>query len=440
MSLPISVTYTFATATSSIPLSELDANFTTVVNGINGIGNGTNALANVNITGGNATVSSLTSPTLNSSTTLSLQTGGTTGLYIDGSQNVGIGTSSPSYKLEVQGSANTYLGQRIYNTNSGSSAVSYLQIGNDSNGATAQLGLNSSTNTTNIGGANGLYLSNGLSAPIAFATVGSERMRIDSSGNVGIGTSSPGAKVDSVADSSSNAYRVRGRSSDSIGSVQFTDNGGTTEYAYVRSPASNTLSFGTGGSERARIDSSGNLLVGTTSAVAGERLSVTGSNASYIVRFINSNSGPYGPVILYPNVSPNGTGNQFLDCIDSTTTRFQVRSNGGVANYSANNVNLSDQREKKNIELAGPYLDKICAIPVKTFLFNDQTDNELNLGVIAQDVQAVAPELVSESNWAGKDEPEKLRLSIYQTDLQYAMLKAIQELKSEFDAYKASHP
>ena len=55
MSLPISVTYTFATATSSIPLSQLDANFTTVVNGINGIGNGTNALSNVNITGGNIT-------------------------------------------------------------------------------------------------------------------------------------------------------------------------------------------------------------------------------------------------------------------------------------------------------------------------------------------------------------------------------------------------
>ncbi|NBY00432.1 MAG: hypothetical protein EBQ87_00375, partial [Planctomycetes bacterium] len=112
-------------------------------------------------------------------------------MRIDGSGNVGIGTSSLSYKFEVQGSANTYFGQRIYNTNAGSSAVTYLQLGNDTNGATAQLGLNSSANTTNFGGANGLYLSNGLSAPIAFATAGSERMRIDSSGNVGIGTSSP---------------------------------------------------------------------------------------------------------------------------------------------------------------------------------------------------------------------------------------------------------
>jgi len=42
-----------------------------------------------------------------------------------------------------------------------------------------------------------------------------------------------------------------------------------------------------------------------------------------------------------------------------------------------------------------------------------------------------------ESNWAGKDEPEKMRLSIYQTDLQYALMKCIQELKAEVDSLKA---
>ena len=52
MALPITIPNTFATATTSIPLANLDANFTTVVNAINGIGNGTEALANVNITGG----------------------------------------------------------------------------------------------------------------------------------------------------------------------------------------------------------------------------------------------------------------------------------------------------------------------------------------------------------------------------------------------------
>jgi hypothetical protein len=52
MALPITIPNTFAGATTAIPLSQLDNNFTTVVNGVNGIGNGTNSLANVSITGG----------------------------------------------------------------------------------------------------------------------------------------------------------------------------------------------------------------------------------------------------------------------------------------------------------------------------------------------------------------------------------------------------
>jgi hypothetical protein len=138
----------------------------------------------------------------------------------------------------------------------------------------------------------------------------------------------------------------------------------------------------------------------------------------------------YGLAVKYTAAAPNGTGNEFLYCSDSSTLRASIRSNGGIANYQANNSNLSDQREKTNIELAGSYLDKVCAIPVKTFNYIDQNmeeDGGLTLGVIAQDVQAVAPELVMESNWASKDEPEKLRLSIYQTDLQYALMKCIQE-------------
>jgi len=48
--------------------------------------------------------------------------------------------------------------------------------------------------------------------------------------------------------------------------------------------------------------------------------------------------------------------------------------------------------------------------------------------------------LVMESDWSSERDGSKMRLSIYQTDLQYALMKAIQELKAEFDAYKASHP
>jgi hypothetical protein len=52
MALPITIPNTFANATTSIPLANLDANFTTVTNAINGIGNGSESLTNVSITGG----------------------------------------------------------------------------------------------------------------------------------------------------------------------------------------------------------------------------------------------------------------------------------------------------------------------------------------------------------------------------------------------------
>jgi hypothetical protein len=109
--------------------------------------------------------------------------------------------------------------------------------------------------------------------------------------------------------------------------------------------------------------------------------------------------------------------------------RFYVRANGGVSNYSGNNTNLSDERTKTNIELSGEYLDKICAIPVKLFNYKDEAEGEQRtLGVIAQDVEAVAPELVNQDGWLG-DAPEgEVPLkSIYTTDMMFALMKCIQE-------------
>ena len=256
---------------------------------------------------------------------------------------------------------------------------------------------------------------------------------VDASQNVGIGNTSPTLKFQ--------VSTKGGMSSDGVfqwgNALTGNDRGfltWDTGIGYVGAP--NNLGFSAGGSERMRIDSSGNLLVGVTSTFSPGGVPTTTSvstgtagNWALGIRHTSSASNPYGLAIQYPNSAPNAVSAQFIFCQDSAGTKFDVRSNGGIGNYSANNVNLSDQREKKNIEFAGNYLNKICQIPVKTFLFNDQTDDELNLGAIAQEVQAVAPELVSESNWGTVDEP-KIRLSIYQTDLQYALMKSIQELKA----------
>jgi hypothetical protein len=265
-----------------------------------------------------------------------------------------------------------------------------------------------------------------------------ERMRITVGGDVGIGTSSPSSKLTVQGairhEYASNTALYTTLNYDGISVVGAQD-------AYYLVASGRNQTWYVGATERMRIDSSGNLLIGTTSNYGGRRLDVRGSNSNnYVVSFTNTNASPYGLQIYYDSAAPNDTAAEFLNCQDSGATRAAFRSNGGLANYSGNNVNLSDAREKTNVKLASSYLDKICAIPVKTFNYIDQNreeDDGLTLGVIAQDVQAVAPELVMESNWAGKDQPEKMRLSIYQTDLQYALMKSIQELKAELDSVKA---
>jgi hypothetical protein len=179
------------------------------------------------------------------------------------------------------------------------------------------------------------------------------------------------------------------------------------------------------------LDASGNLLVGTTSNASGRRFLAASSlpSGGYPFEFQNTaSSSPFGLVISYSGAAPNNTSSSFLYLGDNTALRLEVRSNGGIANFQANDANLSDRREKTNFAPAKSYLDVICAIPVQTFNYIDQSEDDpgLTLGVVAQDVQAVAPELVSESNWGTADDP-KMRLSIYQTDLQYALMKCIQE-------------
>jgi len=268
---------------------------------------------------------------------------------------------------------------------------------------------------------------------IYFRTGGAEKMRIDSSGNVGIGTSSPSVKLDVV------------------GSGKFT---GITEFTNAINLTTSTLNYvyfndavafsRNGVGERMRITSGGFLKASNTGTYFGATDAYhelrSNQNTNIVVLSNTAASGNiYGPYIAFTGQNPNNTTSYFLQCTDAGE-KATIRSNGGIANFSANNVNLSDRREKTNFAPSKSYLDTICSIPVQTFNYIDQNmeeDSGLTLGVVAQDVQAVAPELVHESNWAGKDQPEKMRLSIYQTDLQYALMKCIQEQQQIINDLKA---
>ena len=188
MALPITPPYTFANVTVTQNLSYLDSDFATVYNAVNGIGNGTVALANVNITGGtisaNVSATSIHNGTSNvsvdsSNGPVSINTAGTNAMYIDTSQNVGIGTTSPAAKLDVRGSSSFLV--NATNPTAWISVDSALTTGSMYN----------QWNTSSNIGISGTYTNHAYT----FVTNNTERMRIDSSGNLLVNTTSGTAKV-----------------------------------------------------------------------------------------------------------------------------------------------------------------------------------------------------------------------------------------------------
>jgi len=175
----------------------------------------------------NASTSAGVVTTADTSGILQLQTNGTAALTVDASQNTTI--------------AGTLTTTGVTTFAAGSAAAPAITTTGD-------------TNT-------GIFFP--AADTIAFAEGGVEAMRIDSSGNVGIGTSSPGATLDVAGNARSNAWIGRANGS------------APTADAAIYRAADNTLAFSTGNTERARIDSSGTLLVGATTTPETCRLGVT---------------------------------------------------------------------------------------------------------------------------------------------------------------------
>lgn len=189
------------------------------------------------------------------------------------SGNVGIGAATPSYPLTTDYNANAAF------TNSGSDF--------------AQMWQNSGTNALGVALADDLtarfVTNNGYS--IAFNSASSEFMRITSAGNVGIGTSSPSYPLEVRQDGATTLNW--------IGSLNTTATGGYGSgflaragsgfsyfymrgdgLAYVENATANPLCFATNGVERMRLDASGNVMVGTTSA--NSKFLVTYSNPTAV--------------------------------------------------------------------------------------------------------------------------------------------------------------
>jgi hypothetical protein len=149
---------------------------------------------------------------------LAFQTAGTTAVTVDTSQNVGIGTTSPAYRVDIQGTTAT---QRISSTTGTNAAYQLFS----NTGQNFYVGLDNSAGNQLLSAAYGATLLGSGAYPMVFGTNNTERMRIFSTGNVGIGTGSAYATVQFYVGTDTNGSTGQGGVSIQGGSSGNTDNG-----------------------------------------------------------------------------------------------------------------------------------------------------------------------------------------------------------------------
>ena len=313
--------------------------------------------------GGTTTIRSVQTGT-GSYTPITFWTSGSESMRIDTSGNVGIGISSPSTYGKLAVSGNMYAGDTT------STADGTITIG--SNGAGSVAITRTGTGATN----------SAMTFSTTYATL-QERMRIDSLGNVGIGTSTPGVKVD-VAGS------VRATQSVTIG-----NGGGTYQAGSIYSDANWGMLFraaqttptiaqfrwsSSSDAEYMRIDASGNMLVGKTAptyTVSGVSLSSGTNQFAW-----SANSGSTVISVATP-VS------QYLIAFYRTDTGALM---GGIANGASNTVSYntsSDHRLKEKVTPMTVGLATISAL--KPVTYDWVGTNENGEGFIAHELQEVIP-------------------------------------------------
>ena len=234
---------------------------------------------------------------------------------------------------------------------------------------------------------------------------------IDASGNVGIGTSSPGRPLH-VA-SSSTSYLARFQNSGSaLALINFKDNTTSDFNVGVGANGENFVAY-TSNTERARIDSSGRLLVGTTSGIANGTFCVKSNYAGAEACSFQGGSNNF--IVTFHNTS--GT------LIGSITG-----SNGSTTSYNTS----SDYRLKEDIQPMTGALTKVAALKPVTYKW--KADGSDGQGFIAHELAEVCPDAVSgekdEVNEDGSIKPQGIDTSF----LVATLTAALQELKAINDA------
>jgi len=261
---------------------------------------------------------------------------------------------------------------------------------------------------------------------LTIQSAGTTAMTIGTTQNVGIGTTSPQRRLD--IEQLSTDYQFRMGDTSNYYDIGRNTSDGLLHFYGSQAPASGYV-FDTVNGERMRIDTSGNLLVGTTAGSA--KLVVAAASGTSAIIFANNTtgSGNQGAFSATLGSTANNAGSYHFAGTTGASSWYLLGN--GTTSYS------SDERLKKNITTTRDgYLDDICKLRVVKYQWAVNDDSSpTELGLIAQEVEGIFPGLVQDALFPSEDgiAYKTLKGSV----LPVILLKAIQELSAKNDALEA---
>jgi hypothetical protein len=348
-------------------------------------------------------------------------------LRIDSSGRVGIGTTNPQYKLAVMG--DTAIDGTAYLTNGTQQAPGTISINYSGDNSDCYIKAGSSAGVWSAvqvtGNWNGSASTGGK---VAFHTAGTERARIDTSGRLLVGTSSG---------SGDNLLQLQGSVNNGAGPGAISLRRGIAPASTGVNTTLGRFDFGPNdGGVGASIIASADAQQAANSYPSRLVFSTTADGASSPTERLRINSS--GTTIAYRNTGTSGAAVIAVNSdVNGTNTEVAYfRADGGLANYSANNVNLSDRNTKKDIAPAAGTWDCLKQWEIVNYRYKDQAnDADLHVGVIAQQVAETCPEVITVFQEATEDQPKKL--GVKEQPMMWMAIKALQEAQLRIETLEA---